>query len=67
MDFFRHFFVVYEAAFASRPAPTFEMHSPVGASLLAKGPSVTPQISRQSGSAALHSSRNKSARPVPNR
>jgi hypothetical protein len=30
--------VVQADAFASRLAPTFEMHSPVGASLLAKGP-----------------------------
>ncbi|CAI8910669.1 hypothetical protein EMIT0P260_50126 [Pseudomonas sp. IT-P260] len=28
---------VRSGAFASRLAPTFEMHSPVGASLLAKG------------------------------
>jgi hypothetical protein len=30
--------VVGEVPFASRLAPTFEMHSPVGASLLAKTP-----------------------------
>jgi hypothetical protein len=30
--------VVSKAPFASRLAPTFEMHAPVGASLLAKTP-----------------------------
>ena len=29
-------FGVWDAAFASNPAPTFGMHSPVGAGLLAK-------------------------------
>ncbi|TKJ88517.1 hypothetical protein PkoCFBP13504_00705 [Pseudomonas koreensis] len=33
-----------QAAFASRLAPTVEMHSPVGASLLAKRPEQSIQI-----------------------
>jgi hypothetical protein len=36
-----------DGPFASRLAPTLEMHSPVGASLLAKGP-VNPVKIRQS-------------------
>ncbi|RBC04331.1 hypothetical protein C3E97_002685 [Pseudomonas sp. MWU12-2115] len=59
MSFFRQFLCVFEAVFASKPAPTFGMRSLVGAGLLAKGPSLTPKISQQTGCFASNTTRNK--------
>ncbi|TNF80147.1 hypothetical protein FGE05_22195 [Pseudomonas sp. ICMP22404] len=64
---FQAFFAVFEAAIASRLAPTGECIAHVGASLLAIGPSSTRRTWRRMGSHANCTTRNKSPRPAPSR
>ncbi|PYC21563.1 hypothetical protein DMX02_12920 [Pseudomonas jessenii] len=59
MSFFRYISAASEAVFASKLAPTLGMRIPVGASLLAKRPAFTPQISLLTDWRASRTTRNK--------